>query len=74
MDIKKIETRMKEIEQDYDFYKNQLQDLMNKKVTLENVLLKLEGAYQELATLVKDNKVDDNNDSSNKLEDDVSLN
>ena len=74
MDIKKIETRMKEIEQDYDFYKNQLQDLMNKKVTLENVLLKLEGAYQELATLVKDNKVDDNDDSSNKLEDDGSLN
>lgn len=74
MDIKKIETRMKEIEQDYDFYRNQLQDLMNKKVTLENVLLKLEGAYQELATLVKDNKVDDNNDSSNKLEDDGSLN
>lgn len=74
MDIKKIETRMREIEQDYDFYKNQLQDLMNKKVTLENVLLKLEGAYQELATLVKDNKVDDNNDSSNKLEDDGSLN
>ena len=74
MDIKKIETRKREIEQDYDFYKNQLQDLMNKKVTLENVLLKLEGAYQELATLVKDNKVDDNNDSSNKLEDDGSLN